>query len=86
MTHVMCHMSRDTCHVTHVTCQVSRVTCHVSGVRFIYIYIYIFFLQSDGASRLRVCYQEGLPVYVVNKNLKKTYFYNKELKKWMMHL
>ena len=34
----------------------SLVTC-----QYIYKYYYYFFLQSDKASRLRVCYQGGLP-------------------------
>ena len=48
VSYVMCHMSRLKCHVSGVTCHMSGVTCH-------------FFLQSGEASRLRVCYQRGLP-------------------------
>ena len=47
--------------MSHVTCQVSGVTCHLSGVR---CHIF-FFLQSDGASRWRVCYQRGRPRLVL---------------------
>ena len=48
--------------VSHVRCQVSGVRCHVSGVtRIFFNYISIFFLQFVWASRLRVCYQRGLP-------------------------
>ena len=46
----MCHMSRITCQVSGVRCQVTHI--------FI---LYIFFLQSCGASRWKVCYQRGLP-------------------------
>ena len=48
---VMCHMSCVTCNLAQVTC--SHVTCH-------------FFFTIGGASRGRVCYQQGLPglVYV----------------------
>ena len=55
-------MSHVRCQVSHVRCQVSSVRCQVSGVT--YIYIFIYFLQSCGASRWRVCYQRGLPCLV----------------------
>ena len=45
----MCHMSGVRCQVSCVMCQVSCVTCQVSGG------------QRGGASRWRVCYQQGLP-------------------------
>ena len=55
---VTCHLSCVTGILSHVTCHVSPVTCN-------------FFLpwkklgQSGGASRLRVCYQRGLPRLVL---------------------
>ena len=60
VSHVTCQVSHVRCHMSGVTCQVSRVRCHMS-------YIYIFFLQSDWASRWRVCYQRGLPRLVFNR-------------------
>ena len=41
-----------TCHMSCM-CQMSHVMGHMSH--------FIFFLQSDGASCQRVCYQQGLP-------------------------
>ena len=50
-------MSHVTCHVSHVRCQTLGVRCQI-----IFILCYIFFYgQSGVASRLRVCYQGGLP-------------------------
>ena len=61
VTCVTCHMSRVTCHVSRVTCHMSHVTCHKKN-----IYIYIKKNgKSGGASRLRVCYQRGLPRLVL---------------------
>ena len=60
MPHVTCQVSHVSCHVSGVTCQVSHVRCHVS-----YIYFFIFFWQSGGASRWRVCNQWGLPRLVL---------------------
>ena len=54
----MCHMSGVRCHVSGVTCQVSGVTCHIY-IHF--FFICIFFWQSGGAIRWRVCYQRGVP-------------------------
>ena len=42
------------CHISHVKCHVSDVTCHS-------FFLLLFFGQSGGASRWRVCYQRGLP-------------------------
>ena len=49
------------CHVPGVMSKVSCVRCHASGVMW-----HIFFLQSCGASRCRVCYHWGLtrPVFI----------------------
>ena len=47
-------------HVPHVMCHKSGVRCQVSGVKF----FLFFFGQRGGASRLRVCYQRGLPPLV----------------------
>ena len=49
----MCHVKGDICHVT-------GDMCHVTGYMG-----HIFFLQSCGASRSRVCYQQGLPRLVL---------------------
>ena len=68
---VMCHVSRVTCHLSHVTCHVSPVTCHLSRVtchmpKKNYIFLSLTRIgQSGGASRWRVCYQQGLPRLVV---------------------
>ena len=51
----MCHVSRVTCHVSRVMCHVSHVTCNFN------FFFLQNFLQSGGASRWRVCYQQGLP-------------------------
>ena len=61
------HMSHVTCHISRVTCQVSDGSCQVSGVRC----PVSFFWQLGGASRLRVCYQRGLPrlVFIAPLNL-----------------
>ena len=74
-------------HMSRVTCNMSFVTRCVSHVFYIYIYIYIFFFffhfrQSDGASRWRVCYQQGLPPLVLidllyNMNNNPNKFHNK---------
>ena len=48
-------MSGVRCQVSGVTCQVSRVRLHM-----IFIFLFYFFSQSGEASRLRVCYQQGL--------------------------
>ena len=62
MSRVMCHVSRVTCHMSHVTCHMSKKKkkLHFN------IFFSSFFLrkkigQSGGASRWRVCYQQGLP-------------------------
>ena len=54
------------CHVSIVMCHTSGVTCHVSPVHFC---IFEKIVQSGGASRWRVCYQQGLPrlVYLITK-------------------
>ena len=71
----MYHVSCVTCHVSPVTCHLSPVTCHLSHVEI----FFKFFLtkkniqkkcpkkigQSGGASRWRVCYQQGLPCLVL---------------------
>ena len=55
----MGHMLGVKCQVSGVMFYMSSVTCQVSHVS---IYLCIYFLgQSGGASRLRVCYQWGLP-------------------------
>ena len=46
-------------YLSHVRCPLSRVRCHLSRVRR------VFFGQSGGASRWRVCYQRGLPRLVL---------------------
>ena len=56
----MCHVSRVTCHMSRVMCHVSRVTCHMSRVTKKNG-------KSGGASRLRVCYQRGLPRLVLRR-------------------
>ena len=61
MSRVACHVSRVICHVSHVTCHMSCVTCHMSHVTFFVVVSFVCFLQTDGVSRLRVCYQRGLP-------------------------
>ena len=59
------------CHMSDVTCLVSGVTCQVSGVMCIFVFIFFFFKQSDGASCWRVCYPRGLPRLVqVLKDIK----------------
>ena len=55
-----CHMSCFKCQVSHVRCHMSGVICWVSGVKCIFIFCIYFFLQSGGASRWRVFYQQGL--------------------------
>ena len=45
-------------HVSHVTRQVSCVGCRMSCVIFLFL---IYSGQMGGASRWRVCYQQGLP-------------------------
>ena len=57
VSHVICHMSSVICHMSHVICRVSNVMCQVSH----------FFGPSGGASRARVCYQQGLPRLVVTE-------------------
>ena len=59
MSRVMCHVSHVTCHVSHVTCHMSCVTCHVSHVTKKNL------KKCGGASRWRVCYQQGLPRLVL---------------------
>ena len=61
MSCVMCHMSGVTCHVSHVRCHI------------IIIIFFIFFLQSVGARRWRVCYQRGLPHLVFRKFKEKSH-------------
>ena len=58
---ILHHVSHVMCHVSYVMSYVSRVTCHMSGL------MSRFFLQIIGASRLRVCYQLGLPYLVFNR-------------------
>ena len=59
-------LALSTCHLSRVmlcvTCHVSRVTSHMSCIFF---YYYFLVLQSGEASRLRVCYQRGLPCEVM---------------------
>ena len=56
-------------HVSCVMCQVSRVTCHVSHDTFFFkLFLSNIFLLSGGASRWRVCYQQGLPRLVLTIN------------------
>ena len=71
----MCHISGVTCQVqvscvrcqvSAVSCQLSGVSCQVSGVTCHIFYFIIFFLQTVGASRWRVCYQRGLPRLVLD--------------------
>ena len=67
MSCVTCHVSRVTCHMSCVTCHMSHVTCHVSKKKF---FLFFFFYRkkmekSGEASRLRVCYQRGLPRLVL---------------------
>ena len=50
------------CHVSRVTCHVSSVTCHLSHAFFFFFYP-TKILQSVGASRWRVRYQRGLPLF-----------------------
>ena len=50
LTDPVCHMACVTCPMSHVTCQVSHVMCQM---------FFLFYLQSDGASQWRVCYQQG---------------------------
>ena len=57
---VMCHVSCVMCHVSCVTCHLSHVTCHLSHVK-IFFFLSKKIQQSGGASRWRVCYQQGLP-------------------------
>ena len=47
-------------HLSHVTCHVSGVRCHISGVKC-HVSCVTFFFLLWGASRWRVCYQQGLP-------------------------
>ena len=47
-----------------VTCHMSCVMCHLLPVMF----FLFFFGQSGGASRWRVCYQQGLPRLVFPRN------------------
>ena len=63
MSNVTCHMSHVTCHMAHVTCHMSHVTCHMSHVTYLvsHILCHFLFVQNDGASQWRVCYQRGLP-------------------------
>ena len=49
------------CHMSNVRCHMSGVRCHMSGVRCQVLDYIFFFWQSREASRLRVCYQWGLP-------------------------
>ena len=54
----MCHVSCVPCHVSRVTCHVSPVTCQNN---FFWHFLFIKRIwQSVGASRWRVCYQQGL--------------------------
>ena len=55
VTCVTCHVSRVTCHMSHVTCQVSQKKKKKKMEK------------SGGASRLRVCYQRGLPRLVLTR-------------------
>ena len=48
-------------------CHVSHVTRHMLRVMFFLNFFFIFG-QSGGASRWRVCYQQGLPRLVKKKN------------------
>ena len=54
------------CHISHVRCQVSGVWCQVSHIKKKNG-------QRGGASRLRVCYQQGLSrlVFEVLENITK---------------
>ena len=65
----MMHLE-TTCHVSHVTCHMTHVTCHMS-------FFFFFYLkkngQSGGASRWRVCYQQGLPHLVKPQNHRRKY-------------
>ena len=58
-----------------VTCDVSHVPCRMS---LLFLFLFLFFLQSGGASRWRVCYQRGLPRLVLpggwNQFLQKVFY------------
>ena len=67
---VICNVSHVTSHLAPVICHMSYVTSHLKKKTFFIIikkenktniYIFFFIGQSYGASRLRVCYQWGLP-------------------------
>ena len=53
----MRHVSRVTYHMSYVMCHMSHVVCHMSQQQQNG--------QSGGASRSRVCYQQGLPRLVL---------------------
>ena len=55
------------CHVSYVICHMSYVMCHMSIVRI------FLFLQSGEASRLRICYQQGYPIWFNNHQAKESY-------------
>ena len=61
VSHVRCQVSRVTCQVSHVRCHLSGVMCHFFSSFFLLLFFLSFFGQSGGASRWRVCYQQGLP-------------------------
>ena len=65
MSHVMCHVSHVTCQMSYVMCHVSHVMCHMSCVTCHMSDLYIFFGHFFGASQWRVCYQRGLPRFVL---------------------
>ena len=52
-------MSTVMCHVSRVMCQVSHFRVQVSFCSF--FLLFLFFQQNVGASRWRVCYQQGQP-------------------------
>ena len=61
-------MSRASCHIL-----VPHVMCHMACVNFVLVlsFFFFFFWKNGAASRLRVCYQWGLPrlVYKNSVNL-----------------